>query len=69
MLALDDVVLLVDAWAERDSQALAARALLEQPGATFAGASLIVDQLEPARRAELGLVTALVHAAEFGDSG
>lgn len=59
-------VLLVDDWAERGSQALAARDLVEQAGATFLGASLLVDQLDPAARASIGRVTALVTADELG---
>jgi adenine phosphoribosyltransferase len=62
-----DRVLLVDDWAERGSQARAVRRLVESGGATFLGASLLVDQLEPAARAALGRVTALVDAAELGD--
>jgi adenine phosphoribosyltransferase len=61
-----DRVLLVDDWAERGSQARAARQLVELSGATFLGVSLLVDQLEPAARTALGRVTALVTAAELG---
>ena len=62
-----DRVLLVDDWAERGSQAAAVRELVEGTGATFAGVSLLVDQLGPAVRAALGTVTSLVGAAELGD--
>jgi adenine phosphoribosyltransferase len=61
-----DRVLLVDDWAELGSQALAARQLIEQAGATWAGAALIVDQLKPSRRAELEPVTHIVRADELG---
>ena len=40
-----DRVLLVDDWAETGSQALAARALVEDCGAEWIGLSLLVDQL------------------------
>lgn len=68
--ALDpgDVVLLVDDWAERGAQALAARRLIEDCGATFAGLSLIVDQLEDDVRERIGRVHALVRAEELGPS-
>ena len=62
-----DRVLLVDDWAERGSQAAAVRHLVESTGATFAGVSLLVDQLGPAVRTTLGRVTALVGAGELGD--
>ncbi|MGZ6952497.1 MAG: hypothetical protein ACXVJX_10360 [Acidimicrobiia bacterium] len=58
-------MLLVDDWAERGSQALAARRLLEQAGATFGGTSLIVDQLPATVRAQLAPVTAIVAAEEL----
>lgn len=64
----DEVVLLVDDWAERGSQATAAKVLIERGGARWAGLSVLVDQLEPARRASLVRVTALVRADELGDS-
>jgi len=63
-----DHVLLVDDWAELGSQALATRRLIEQTGATWAGVALIVDQLEPSRRAELEPVTHIVTADELGPS-
>jgi adenine phosphoribosyltransferase len=64
-----DRVLLVDDWAERGSQALAARRLVQAGGAQFVGLSLVVDQLTDAARAKLGRVTALVRADEFGPAG
>lgn len=69
-LGADDVVLLVDDWAERGSQALGARALLATRGATWAGASLVVDQLRPETRERLAPVTSIVTHNElpaFGD--
>jgi adenine phosphoribosyltransferase len=68
VLSPDDVVLLVDDWAERGSQAAAVRELIELSGATFAGLSILVDQLEDTVRVRLGRVTSLVKAAELGDS-
>ena len=62
-----DVVLLVDDWAERGSQAVAARELVEMCGAHFAGVSILVDQLEDDVRAKLSRVTSLVLASELGD--
>jgi adenine phosphoribosyltransferase len=61
-----DRVLLVDDWAQLGSQAVTARQLIEQAGATWAGAALIVDQLDASRRAELGPVTHIVAADELG---
>ena len=65
VLGPDDVVLLVDDWAERGSQAQAVRALVERSGARFAGVSVLVDQLEDAVRERLGHVTSLVRAHEL----
>jgi adenine phosphoribosyltransferase len=62
-----DVVLMVDDWAERGSQARAVRSLVERSGARFAGLTVIVDQLEPGTRQSLGRVTSLVVAADLGD--
>ena len=58
-------VLLVDDWAERGSQAQAARRLIEGTGATFAGLSLVVDQLAAAVREQLAPVRAVVTAGEL----
>lgn len=63
-----DLVLLVDDWAERGSQALAARELVTQCRAHFLGVTLMVDMLPDDIRAQLGRVTALVHADELGES-
>ena len=62
-----DRVLLVDDWAERGSQADAVRRLVQSTGASFAGVSLLVDQLGPGVRTALGRVTALATAADLGD--
>jgi adenine phosphoribosyltransferase len=64
-----DRVLLVDDWAERGSQARATRQLVEACGATFLGASLLVDQLDAPAREALGRVTALVFGDEIGPAG
>lgn len=69
VLRPEDRVLLVDDWAERGSQARAARQLVESSGATFLGLSLMVDQLPVQARSALGRVTALVTAGELGDPG
>lgn len=67
VLTPGDRVLLVDDWAERGSQAHAARRLVESAGATFLGVSLLVDQLPRDTARALGRVTALVTADELGD--
>ena len=59
-LGVGDVVLLVDDWAETGSQALAARALIEECHATWAGVSLLVDQLQDDVRQRLEPVRAVV---------
>jgi len=61
-----DRVLLVDDWVEKGSQASAARELVEASGATFAGLSVIVDQLDSAAKQMVAPVTALVTATELG---
>lgn len=65
-LTPEDVVLMVDDWAERGSQAMAVRSLVERKGARFAGLSVIVDQLEAATRSQLREVTSVVTADELG---
>jgi adenine phosphoribosyltransferase len=58
-----DRVLVVDDWAESGSQALAARELVEECGATYVGLSLLVDQLpEPARERLAPVAAVLAHA-------
>ena len=64
-LADDDRVLLVDDWAETGSQALAARALIEECGATWAGVSLLVDQLPEEVRSRLEPVRAVVRSEQL----
>ena len=63
-----EVVVMVDDWAETGSQAVAVRELVELAGASFAGVSLVVDQLHPDLRRELGRVTTLVTADELSPS-
>ncbi|RFC74570.1 phosphoribosyltransferase [Streptomyces sp. AcE210] len=59
-----DRVLLVDDWIETGSQASAVRSMVEECGVQWAGCSVVVDQMTPARRAELG-VRSIVTAAEL----
>lgn len=61
-------IMLVDDWAERGSQATAARQLIEQCGAVWSGLALIVDQLTDNQRAELAPVSSIVTAEELGPS-
>jgi len=56
---------LVDDWFETGSQGLIARSLVEQAGGTYAGASIIVDQLSAQRRGELSPCHSLVAASEL----
>jgi adenine phosphoribosyltransferase len=49
-VAKTDRVLLVDDWVETGSQALAARRLIEECGALWAGLTVLVDQVDPAVR-------------------
>jgi adenine phosphoribosyltransferase len=50
----------VDDWAETGSQALAARALIEECRGTWVGVSLLVDQLDHEVRRQLEPVAAVV---------
>ena len=68
-LAEDDSVLLVDDWAETGSQALASRSLIEDSGASYAGLSLLVDQLPDDVRVALAPVHAVVTADELPPGG
>lgn len=56
---------LVDDWFETGSQGMIARSLVEQAGATYVGASIIVNQLSPEMRDALGPCHALVEASEL----
>src|SRR6266496_1407250 len=64
----EDRVLLVDDWAERGSQALAARDLIADCGAGYVGLSLLVDQLPDEIRERLRPVAAVVTHAELPPS-
>lgn len=64
-LTQGDRVLLVDDWAETGNQAVAARTLIEECGATWVGASLLVDQLQDAARERLAPVRAVVLAEQL----
>ncbi|MCW2573307.1 MAG: phosphoribosyltransferase, partial [Frankiales bacterium] len=68
VLAGDDRVLLVDDWAEKGSQALAAATLVGACSAQFLGLSVVVDMLTDDLRETLGRVTSLVRADELGPS-
>ena len=63
VLAPEDRVLLVDDWVETASQALAARRLIEDCRAKWAGLTVLVDQAEPRTRSLLEPFFAVV---EFG---
>lgn len=67
--ALDerDRVLLVDDWAETGSQATAARALIEDCGATYVGLSVLVDQLTADAHRRLAPVVAVARHDELQD--
>ena len=56
---------LVDDWFETGSQGLVARQLLERAGASYAGASIIVNQLSEEMRGALAPCHALVDAREL----
>lgn len=58
-------VLLVDDWAESGSQALATRELVEECGAHWLGASLLVDQLQDDIRERLAPVASVVLARQL----
>jgi adenine phosphoribosyltransferase len=61
-LGPDDRIVLVDDWTETGSQALAARELIEESGATMLGMSIIVDDLSDDVRERLGRMHALLRA-------
>ncbi|MGH2968406.1 MAG: phosphoribosyltransferase family protein, partial [Solirubrobacteraceae bacterium] len=58
-------VLVVDDWFETGNQFRATRALIELAGATFVGASVLVDETQPALRPLLGKFRALIRADEL----
>lgn len=58
-----DRVALVDDWFETGSQGMIGRRLLEDAGATYAGASIIIDQLSDERREQLAPCHALLASA------
>jgi adenine phosphoribosyltransferase len=64
-----DRVILVDDWFETGSQALTARAMIEEAGAEFLGSSVIVDQLSAEARAALGDLAALIPASALPPDG
>jgi adenine phosphoribosyltransferase len=55
-----DRVLLVDDWIETGSQALAARQLIEDCGAQWAGLTVLVDQATAAKRRRLEPIAAVI---------
>ena len=61
-LSEGDRVVLVDDWFETGAQALAARALIEETGATLVGMSVVVDDLPDDVRGRLGRLHALLRA-------
>ncbi len=62
-----DRVLLVDDWIETGSQALAVRQLVTEAGADLVGCAVVVDQLRPSARPQVGRVHALVTKDELPD--
>jgi adenine phosphoribosyltransferase len=64
----DDLVLLVDDWAETGSQATAAKALIEECRASYAGLSLLVDELPEETPEALAPVHAVVSGEELPPS-
>src|SRR5215204_3478532 len=68
-LVEDDLVLLVDDWAETGSQAIVSRSLIEDCCASYAGLSLLVVQLPEHVRAAPAQVHAVVQADELPPGG
>jgi adenine phosphoribosyltransferase len=64
-LTPNDRVLVVDDWAETGSQAIAAKALIEECGAAYAGLSLLVDELGAGERSSLEPVYTVVTGADL----
>jgi adenine phosphoribosyltransferase len=65
----NDRVLLVDDWAEKGSQAIAAKRLIERRQTTFLGLAVMVDQLSDAQRDLLGEIRSIVRANELPADG
>lgn len=61
-----DRVLLADDWVEVGSQALTAKALIEEAGAVYAGCSVIVDDTDSDVRRRLAPFAALVPVSVLG---
>jgi adenine phosphoribosyltransferase len=61
-----DRVLLVDDWVEVGSQALTAKALIEEAGAAYAGCSVIVDDTDSEVRRRLAPFAALLPVSALG---
>jgi adenine phosphoribosyltransferase len=64
-LGAGDVALVVDDWAETGAKAVAARALIADCGASYAGLSLLVDQLDDDTRRALAPVAAVVLSTDL----
>ena len=60
-----DRLLLVDDWFETGAQVLAAKAMLEQQGATLVACSIVVDQLPEATKDNIGRIHSIVAAREL----
>jgi adenine phosphoribosyltransferase len=58
-------VVLVDDWFETGAQALAARTLIQETGATLVGMSIVVDDLNDEVRARLGRLHSLLRASSL----
>jgi len=66
LIKAGDRVLFVDDWIATGGQALTAKTLVDESGASWLGAAVIVDALEtPGHRRPLGL-RSLVHVRELG---
>ena len=61
-----EAVALVDDWFQTGSQAIAAKSLIVEAGAGYAGASIIVDQLDEATRQQLAPCHSLISAGLLG---
>lgn len=63
-----DRVLLVDDWIETGSQALAARELVDLAGARLVGCAVVVDELRPDAKQQLGIVHAIVTGEDLPEA-